>query len=271
LVTDTDAPAPEAPTPEAPAPEAPAPEAHPLTIEQLAQQSGLSVRNIRSHQARGLLPPPEVRRRVGYYGAEHLERLRVIGELQAQGLHLKAVKQLLDDTQGTVERLLSLRRSIAEPVALEPSEVLTDDELDEQLAAAGPDSAKLRAKLHDLGFVVPIGAGHNEVASPSLLAALSEALARGISGHHVVELLDSLHSHMEAVARRLVKNFVDDIWKPYLEAETPAERWPEVAESIGRLRGLGTQAVSSVFGHAINQRIDATLGDATKRLSERKR
>ena len=43
-----------------------------LTIEQLAAASGMSVRNIRSHQARGLLAPPEVRLRVGYYGLEHV-------------------------------------------------------------------------------------------------------------------------------------------------------------------------------------------------------
>ena len=42
--------------------------ANTLTVEQLAAESGMSVRNIRAHQARGLLPPPEVRQRVGYYG-----------------------------------------------------------------------------------------------------------------------------------------------------------------------------------------------------------
>ena len=40
-----------------------------LTIEQLAAETGMTVRNIRAHQARGLLDPPEVRLRVGYYGA----------------------------------------------------------------------------------------------------------------------------------------------------------------------------------------------------------
>jgi DNA-binding transcriptional MerR regulator len=244
---------------------------HALTIEQLALESGLSVRNIRSHQARGLLPPPEVRRRVGYYGAEHLERLRVIGELQAQGLHLKAVKQLLDDTQGTVERLLSLRRSIAEPVALERSETVTEEELTELLAPAGADQGKLRAKLEELGFLLPIGAGHYEVASPSLLAASTEALTRGIKPSHVVELLDSLHRHADAISRRLVKNFVEDIWKPYLDSETPDDRWPEIAESIARLRPLGSQALGAMFTHTVSRQIDRTLGDATKRLSERKR
>jgi hypothetical protein len=36
-----------------------------LTIEQLAGASGMSVRNIRAHQARGLVSAPEVRMRVG--------------------------------------------------------------------------------------------------------------------------------------------------------------------------------------------------------------
>jgi DNA-binding transcriptional MerR regulator len=246
------------------------PNEHPLTIEQLALESGLSVRNIRSHQARGLLPPPEVRRRVGYYGAEHVERLRVIAELQAQGLHLKAVKQLLDDTQGTVERLLSLRRTVAEPVALERSETVTEAELDELLDQAGAEAAKLLHKLTDLGFVLPIGSGHYEITSPSLLEALGEALSRGIAAGHVIELVDSLHRHAETLARRLVKNFVDDIWKPFLDSETPEDRWPEVAASIERLRPLGSQALEAMFTHTIGRQIDRTLGDATKRLSERR-
>jgi DNA-binding transcriptional MerR regulator len=43
-----------------------------LTIEQLAERTGMTVRNIRSHRARGLLQAPEVRNRVGYYGEAHL-------------------------------------------------------------------------------------------------------------------------------------------------------------------------------------------------------
>ena len=41
-----------------------------LTIDELARRTGMTVRNIRAHQSRGLLPPPEVRGRTGFYGAE---------------------------------------------------------------------------------------------------------------------------------------------------------------------------------------------------------
>src|SRR4051794_27481490 len=59
-----------------------------LTIDQLAQRTGMTVRNIRAHQSRGLLPPPEVRGRTGYYGEDHITRIELIQDLQADGFNL---------------------------------------------------------------------------------------------------------------------------------------------------------------------------------------
>src|SRR5437763_8136626 len=86
--------------------------AHDLTIEQLAARSGMTVRNIRSHRARGLLPAPEVRDRVGYYGPEHLGRLRMIQELQTDGFNLKGIEKLLNQNVGAAEQFLSFRREL---------------------------------------------------------------------------------------------------------------------------------------------------------------
>src|SRR5215218_11454095 len=66
-----------------------------LTIGELAAAAGMTVRNIRNHQSRGLLPPPELEARTGYYGAEHLERLRLIQAMQADGFNLEAIRRLL--------------------------------------------------------------------------------------------------------------------------------------------------------------------------------
>jgi len=65
---------------------------HPLTIEELSAETGLSVRTIRSHRARGLLQAPVIRDRVGYYGEEHVARLGSIARLQADGFNLAAIK-----------------------------------------------------------------------------------------------------------------------------------------------------------------------------------
>src|ERR1700729_458032 len=100
-----------------------------LTIEQLAAQTGMTVRNIRSHQARGLLAPPEVRTRVGYYGPEHVLQLRLIRELQDQGFNLGGIKRLLEETPDTAERLMRVRRSARAQRGDQPAETMTAVEL----------------------------------------------------------------------------------------------------------------------------------------------
>ena len=87
-----------------------------LTIEQLAAESGMTVRNIRAHRARGLLPAPEVHERVGYYSSEHLARLRLIQEMQADGFNLRAIERLLEETHGRPEQLLSFREAMSVPL-----------------------------------------------------------------------------------------------------------------------------------------------------------
>src|SRR5256714_8586380 len=75
----------------------------------------MSVRNIRNHHSRGLLPPPEVRARVGYYGTEHVARLQLIQDLQADGFNLAAIERLLNAPSGSAARLLGLRHALAAP------------------------------------------------------------------------------------------------------------------------------------------------------------
>src|ERR1039457_5965881 len=99
--------------------------AHDLTIEQLAAEVGMSVRNIRNHHSRGLLPAPEVRARVGYYGADDVARLRLILDLQADGFNLTAIERLLSGSDGLAERLLGLRHAVTTPFEGETPEVVT--------------------------------------------------------------------------------------------------------------------------------------------------
>src|SRR5580704_17244888 len=100
-----------------------------LTIEQLAAEVGMTVRNIRNHHSRGLLPAPEVRARVGYYGADHVARLRLILDLQADGFNLAAIERLLSGSDGLAERLLGLRHAVTTPFEAETPEVVTSEDL----------------------------------------------------------------------------------------------------------------------------------------------
>src|ERR1700689_5413719 len=100
-----------------------------LTVEQLAAEVSMSIRNIRNHHTRGLLPAPEVRARVGYYNAEHVARLRLILDLQADGFNLAAIERLLSGSDGLAERLLGLRAAVTTPYEPEAAEFITAEEV----------------------------------------------------------------------------------------------------------------------------------------------
>lgn len=240
-----------------------------LTIDELGRETGMTVRTIRSHQARGLLPPPEVRQRTGYYGAEHVARLRLIQELQGEGFNLKGITRLLEETQGPAERLLGLKRAATAPFETEGAEVLTVEEL--RTRFGGDVDPKTLAKAESLGLLVPLGGGRYEAPSPSLLRAAEEVMRRGVSLPAALSVVEQLTRHSEAVARAFVKLFMDGVWKPFEEAGHPDSSWSEVVESIERLRPLASEALLAVFQQTMTREVEAAFGNELMRRSRRGR
>ena len=242
-----------------------------LTIEQLAQRTGLSVRNIRSHHARGLLPPPEVRARVGYYGPEHEARLRLIRQLQEEGLKLDGIRRLLDEPQSMGEGLLRVREAASAAEEAEQPEVLSVAELEERFERGGDEGAKLLRQARKLSILSPVGKDLFEVPSPSLLAAADEAQGLGIPVEHTVDAIAEVERHATAVARRFVKLFLDDVWKPFAKEGMPEDQWPAIVDAMERTRPLAARALVAVFRQTMEREVDAALADIAKKLSEGKR
>src|SRR5947209_5993654 len=142
-------------------------EGHDMTIDELARETGMTVRNIRAHQSRGLLPPPEVRARTGYYGPEHVARVRLIQEMQAEGFNLKSIQRLVDASNGAGEQVLDLGRALRGSFSDEEPEFWTTDDIEQRLG--GPFDPKTFEKARKLGLIRPIGEGRFEVPSPTLL------------------------------------------------------------------------------------------------------
>lgn len=247
------------------------PPANHLTIEELAAQTGMSVRNIRSHQARGLLAPPEVRSRVGYYGPEHVVQLRLIRELQDQGFNLNGIKRLLEETPDTAERLLRVRQSVRAQRAAHPAETMTAVELGERFRLDPSEGRQLLDVAVRLGILIPLGGDKYEAPNPSLLAVADEAVRSGIPLRPALEVIEELQRHSDAVSRSFVKLFIREVWKPFARADMPAERWPEIEDAIERLRPAASEAMVTIFQERLSGQIEGAFEEITRRLSERKR
>jgi DNA-binding transcriptional MerR regulator len=240
-----------------------------LTIEQLAAQSGMTVRNIRAHRARGLIPPPEVRERVGYYGPEHLTRLRLIAEMQADGFNLHAIQRLLEQAHGRPERLLSLREAVTAPWEGEQPRVFTAQDLQQRFGEQA--DARALARAEQAGVLVPLGDGRYEAPMPSLLDAAEEVVTRGVPLRHALVVIAKVRQQCRTVAREFVKLFLADVWTPFAESGYPEQRWSELTESIERLRPMSSSVLLATYQLTMSQEVEAAFGRELQRLSKRGR
>jgi len=240
-----------------------------MTIEQLASLTGLTVRNIRAHRERGLLPAPQVRERVGYYGQGHLARLRLIREMQAEGFNLRAIQRLLEETHGNPEALLSLKEAVRLPFESEQPRVYTLADLAQRF---GEDAdAKTLHRAQQIGLLVALGDDRYEAPMPSLLDAAEEVVGRGVPLSHALGMLAKLQDHCRAVAREFVRLFLDDLWKPFAACGYPEERWSEMTESIQRLRPLSSQALLAAYQLTMSNEVEQAFGRELERITKHKR
>jgi DNA-binding transcriptional MerR regulator len=238
-----------------------------LTIEQLAAASGMSVRNIRAHQARGLMDPPEVRVRVGYYGDEHIAQLKLIRDLQEDGFNLAGIKRLVEDGRGTAERL-ARAREVLSSVRAETPETLTLSELGQRFEVEADRAPEVLARAERLGILVPAGPERFLAPSPALLAVAEQVVARGVSLDGALSVFEQVERHCDAVSGAFVGLFMEQVWRPFEEAGMPEGRWEEMDESVTALRPLAAEALQVILEQRMSAQIDAAFGELTRRLGD---
>lgn len=238
-----------------------------LTVEQLAYETGMSVRNIRNHQSRGLLPPPEVRARIGYYGPAHVARLRLIQEMQAEGFKLSAIARLIGEHGADADRFVGLRQAVTAPFATEAPEVMSREELVERF---GVDDDRLLGKAQRLGLLVDLGDERYEAPSPALLRAAEEVTGMGIDLPAALAAIEKLNRNAQSSARAFVDLFVEEVWKPFDEAGRPDDGWEEIIGSIERLRPLAFDALNATFRLTLGEEIEKAFGEVLERRQKKK-
>jgi DNA-binding transcriptional MerR regulator len=152
-----------------------------LTVTDLASLVGMTTRNIRAYQSRGLLFPPQIYGRKARYTAAHVARLQLIAPLQREGFTLAAIKRLLEhpDSYASVidERRRRFRDDTSDMTASVPMSELT-------MSAMDPNR---RAALIEHGL---LWEQHGVMHTPTLVAGMSRTLQHhGVPSELIGELL----------------------------------------------------------------------------------
>jgi DNA-binding transcriptional MerR regulator len=86
-----------------------------LTVHELAERVGMTVRNLREWQTLGLLPRPEVRGRTGFYDPSVVERIEGIQRLHAEGFPLELIRRMLDASGASGTEVIQFARALRAP------------------------------------------------------------------------------------------------------------------------------------------------------------
>lgn len=230
-----------------------------MTIEELSSRSGVTTRNIRAYQSRGILPAPVSRRgaRASFYTSEHLARIRLVNRLQERGFSLAGIGDLLAAwTDGkTIEQVLGIESALADTEEA-TSQVVSEKDL-RALLAPNVDAREAIRKLESVGVIRRRGRDF-QIAHPSVLELGRDAIAAGISFEATLDEFVRLQEDLHGIARRFVDLYATRVVDPMLAGQNP-EKLPELLQGLRHIRKLAVEATLPLMRQALADEIEAAI------------
>ncbi|TWD82325.1 MerR-like DNA binding protein [Kribbella amoyensis] len=224
-----------------------------LTVDQLAAKVGMTVRNVRAYAGRGLIPPPRLVGRTGYYGADHVARLTLVRELLGKGYTLAAVERMLTELPDGALALGVFETLVTPWTPAEP-EVIDEHQLAER--AGIPHDPATIEKLIELGICERLDDGKLRIPNPDLLRTGLEVIKLGVPLDAIFEMLPKLFHQADEVAKIYVELFRGTVWRRFADAGLPADGWPEVQRTLENIIPLAGQALVAAFREAMGREIE---------------
>ncbi|MFI6046314.1 MerR family transcriptional regulator [Nocardia sp. NPDC051321] len=251
-----------------------------FTIDELAREAGTTVRSLRVYHERGVLPPPQVKGRTGFYGSDHLNRVRTIGRLLDRGIKLNGIRELLEawDRGDDLGDILGVPEpeDLAHPgVAAElgaPSDPGVTHTVSEKVVAATELADRYRDVPHGLARVVatgmyePLDAATYVVADYQLVRIAEQLAAAGASPAQVLDEVERLRGDCDRIARRVVDAFERTAWQSFQRSGRTPEDRAVLAERVAAARVVPGQAAGELVNRFVAWYLERDIADLTDEL-----
>jgi DNA-binding transcriptional MerR regulator len=222
------------------------------TIDELAAHSGVPSRTIRYYQSKGTLPSPERRGRVAYYREEHVERLRLIAELQDRGLRLDAISDVLQRVEeggDSLQDWLGMGDQLQAPWSDDRPVVLSEEDLLERVGHRRPG---ILGELTALGLIARQGNSRPAtyvVPSPGLLDINVQLDQAKVDTRVAGEAGELMRRRMATLADELVAFFAERAGDGFGGEGGP----DDIVRSFAALRPEGMRAVQLFFAQEMER------------------
>lgn len=227
-------------------------------IDDLAQASNVTVRNIRAYQERGLLHPPRREGRVAIFDDSHLSRLKIIASMLERGYTSGHITEMLGawETGRDLADVLGLEKALVPPRLEDAPVTMTLAEV----RALTVDKDSLQRYI-DVGLVEIKGA-KALVRRPELLRSFAEMRGFGMPTDALIKLHSEVSMAVDDIARALVNEAVRQVGDKFLDVTDPSDA--QVGELVGtltRFRELAMSAVVGTLAESMERTIEDLLAD----------
>lgn len=230
------------------------------TVDELAQRTNTTVRNIRAYQDRGLIPPPEKRGRLGVYTETHVSRLRLVNNMLDRGFSTSNIKELMSAWLNgrDLGDILGLEHAITHVFSSEQPRAYTVPQL---LKMFGLGAAKKSLIDEAVSLNLLKRQGTKFISeSPTLIDAGAELVALGMPFEEMIELMRLLRGNVERAADSLVETAFAR-FDTFGDELPPKDQIQELSELIWKLRPIAHTAIRAEAEMALNRSVQARLGD----------
>jgi DNA-binding transcriptional MerR regulator len=217
-------------------------------LDELARQAGVASTTVRLYQTKGLLAPPRLEGRTGWYDDAHLSRLRLVARLQAEGYSLAGIANLLEQwEQGRsldavigVEAELDALLGDVHAIVLDPVELL-------ERLPDGSMTPDLMQRAASLGLAQPADDGKIRVADRRFLETGPALAHLGIPLDAILDEWEALVAHTDDIAARFIGLFETHLAPADWRAGLDTEQARELVQTLARLQATARQVLAAAL------------------------
>ncbi len=231
-------------------------------LDELARRAGVASTTVRLYQTKGLLAPPRLDVRTGWYDDSHLSRLRLIARLQGEGYSLAGIANLLEQwEQGRsldavigVEAELDALLGDVHSIVLDPLELL-------ERFPDGSMTPDLLQRAASLALAQPTDDGKIRVADRRFLESGAALAHLGVPLDVILDEWEVLVAHTDDIAARFVGLFETHLAPADWRAGLDTERARDLAQTLARLQATARQVLAAALDASVARLGRERLGE----------
>jgi DNA-binding transcriptional MerR regulator len=221
-------------------------------LDELARRAGVASTTVRLYQTRGLLAPPRLEGRTGWYDDSHLSRLRLIARLQGEGYSLAGIGNLLEqweqgrslDAVVGVEAELDALLGGVHAVVLDPDELL----------GRFPDGAmtpEVMQRAAALGLIETTAGGRVRVTDRRFMETGSALAHLGVPAGVILDEWERLIRHTDDIAARFISLFEAHLTPADWQRGLDSDEARELARTLARLQSTARQVLAAALDASV--------------------